>query len=186
MAIQTKGNISEIIHDDDERTALISLHRTLVEILLDVRITDECSKRDNILKVFSQMTPEQSEIESLNSAEKFLHNCYREFTENFNSTPFEESVNKCFLPNFHCDAIECYIYLLYIIDRPHDEIIQILNKCLEISQENPSLQEQFHENKITFMQLINDKNNLQKCVNEAMKKYPDNCYVLSVFATIEV
>ncbi|KAK0086972.1 hypothetical protein PV325_002063 [Microctonus aethiopoides] len=185
MAIQTKGNISEMIHDDDERTALISLYRTLVEILLDKRITDECNKRDDILKVFSQITPEQSETESLNSAEKFLHNCYQEFIENFNSTPFEESVNKCFLPNFHCDAIVCYIYLLYIIDRPHDEIIQILNKCLEISQENPSLQEQFHENKIIFMQLINDKNNLQKCVNEAMKKYPDNCHVLSVFATIE-
>ncbi|CAD6201312.1 GSCOCG00000114001-RA-CDS [Cotesia congregata] len=185
-AIQTKGNNPESCTNQYERAALMSLYRTLLEVLLDVRMWDELkSNISQVIRVLCAMTGKTEG--SLELTEQYLHNCYQDFVDNFESV---DQVDQEFLPVFHCDAIVCYIYLLFITEHGHQEILNIFDNCLEISKNCPWIQERFYEDKISFLQLmvelkIDKFSVLKESLKQAFEDNPDNFYLLSVYAGIE-
>ncbi|XP_057323070.1 nuclear exosome regulator NRDE2 [Microplitis mediator] len=182
-AIQTKGNNPEACGNQHERAALMSLYRTLLEVLLDVKMWDQLKPNtSHITKVLCAMTNE-----SLVSTEKYLYTCYQDFVDNSKE---HDQVDHQFLPNFHCDAIACYVYLLFITNHQHQEIFQVFDTCLESSEKSPSIHERFYETKISFLQLMCELkifkySALEESLKRACESYPNNFYLLSVYAGIE-
>ena len=180
---------SATISSEEDRSSLLSLNRTLLETLLDVRTYDE-SKKHRVLRAFSRLLPGNTDKNELGTVEDYL----REFLENFlaESPPVDDDwIDTYFLPNSICDNIACYVYLLYEAKRDISEILSATDACLKHTREVKHLQERFHEIEIVVLQLLNERNRgvhnvLVERLNIALDSYPDNFYLLSVFAGIQV
>ncbi|KAF7993786.1 hypothetical protein HCN44_010393 [Aphidius gifuensis] len=186
-AIKIKDNILNNLTIFDDKIAVLNLYRSLVETLLDARHWND-DTTSKILQVFSQMSSGQSEEESLDLTELFFNKCYVEFIND--SPTLSQNSMTIFYTNFYCDAVTCYCYFLYIKNNDIKKISEIFERCLEKTNDNPQLQEIFYESQVSLFQFICQRKELKICflekyLNEALNKYPDNFYLLSVFASIE-
>lgn len=125
MAIKSQDTCPSLICIPEEKSALLSLYRTFIETLLNLETYKETHKI-LILNLMKQIIPETNENQLL-QVEKYLENCVRTFLqEDF----FENEENTYFLPNYKCDTIVCYAYLLYIRDHDINNITNIFKNCI--------------------------------------------------------
>ncbi|XP_034937162.1 nuclear exosome regulator NRDE2 [Chelonus insularis] len=188
-AIKTKGNIVKNVVDKMEQVALLSLYRTLLEVLLDTQFWTELN-RTRILEIFSQMSDGKDQNECIINTEKYLSKFYKELLESPDLSLLEESLETLFFPNFYCDIVVCYVYFIFINSQDLEKIFEIYDKSLTKLSNYPHVQEQVYENQIAFLHFIYEKSLinlslLREYLNKAMECYPNNFYILSVFAGIE-
>ncbi|XP_076276586.1 nuclear exosome regulator NRDE2 isoform X2 [Lasioglossum baleicum] len=157
------------ISDLDERTALFSLYRTFIEILLDTDTYKE-THRIRILNVIKQMVVETSgdnQQQQFQHAKTDLENYVKSFMQGI---PADDETDTYFLPNLKCDAIVCYAYLLYTED-------------FDITKEI------LYESEIAILQLhykrTQEVNILKSTLNEMLNLYPNNFSALSILACFE-
>lgn len=127
--------------NENERASIVSLRRTLIETLLDSRVYDE-SKRIRVIKVLCQFVPGCEETNNIEPVEEHLH----EYLENFLAEPpatEAEWMDTYFLPNYDCDNIACYVYLLYVDNRDVAEILNVFDACLNHTRGTKHLQVSF-------------------------------------------
>ncbi|KAL0100675.1 hypothetical protein PUN28_019222 [Cardiocondyla obscurior] len=185
-AIQSQGTCPSAIIDVYERAALFNVYRTFIETLLDIRTYNE-SHRKWILKVFSQMVSTKTDENQESLIETYLHSSVQDFLQ----VPLDEKEKDIFfLSNLECDAIVCYAYFLYIKDNDIQPVVNILKDCIDHSKNYPYLQEMLYESLIAILQLDNHRTRnvqipLKETLSKALNLYPNNVYVLSVFAGIE-
>ncbi|XP_026667820.1 protein NRDE2 homolog [Ceratina calcarata] len=183
-AIQSQGACPSAIHNPDERSALVSLYRTLAETLLNVETYEETNKT-KILDVMKQMVPE-AEADPLSQVEKYLEKCVQSFLEV--ACP-ENEEDAYFLPNLHCDTIVCYAYLLYVRDSDFDRAISIFKNCVDHYKDCQYIQEILQESQLALTQLhfklIRNESLLKTGLDDMLNLYPNNFYALSVLACIE-
>lgn len=125
MAIKSQDTCPSLICIPEEKSALLSLYRTFIETLLNLE-TYKKTHKILILNFMKQIIPETNENQLL-QVEKYLENCIRTFLQ---EDSFENEENTYFLPNYKCDTIVCYAYLLYIQDHDINDIINIFKNCI--------------------------------------------------------
>ncbi|XP_043280437.1 nuclear exosome regulator NRDE2 [Venturia canescens] len=174
--------------NEDNRVALLNLQRTLVEVLLDVRIYN-LTKKTRVNNVLCRILPSDWPQKDIQLVEVYLHGCLTKFL----AEPLSEEIrtlDQHFLPFSICDQMACYVYLLYVNNRNDSEIFTIFDACLEHSKDFKYMHERFYENQIVILQLMYERSpsgysRLLEKLNSALNYYPDNFYFLSVFAAIE-
>ncbi|XP_012286452.1 protein NRDE2 homolog [Orussus abietinus] len=184
-AIQLQNDNPGSVSNYEERAALFSIYRTLIETLLNTETYQE-SHKDRALEIFCQMIPQPNKS-SLAEVEEYLFDNVQQFLQ----TPIPQFIEETyFLPNLECDLIMCYIYFLYVNQRNIYDILTIFKNCLEHSNECLHLQERLYEGEIALLQLYCEQN--LRCrsiyrtvINCALNAYPDNFYILSAFAEME-
>lgn len=141
-AIEMKGTCPRDLTSLDDKKAVMSLYKSLVETLLDARTWNESTK-SRVIKVFVGMSRGSSNEESLDLTEEFLYQCYRDFVSNSDDFGVDSSKVNDFFPDFYCDSVACYCYLVYVKDNNLEGIAGIFEKCLEHTRDNPQLQVNF-------------------------------------------
>ncbi|OXU24060.1 hypothetical protein TSAR_010568 [Trichomalopsis sarcophagae] len=186
--IQSQDN-SSLGYED--KAALFSLYRTILEILLMSNSEDfkldifKDIKKSLKIYVFTCFN-----YDSNISVEEMLYNEILRFLMNPITDELEEEF---FLPNIYCDILLCYSYLLHYksnnLDNV-DDILDLYDRCLMHCEKCERLQERFYETKVTFIQFYqsrvkNISNVLIKTVREALDKYSCNFLLLSTNALFE-
>ncbi|EZA46762.1 hypothetical protein DMN91_004145 [Ooceraea biroi] len=186
-AIQSREACPSAVTNINERAALFSLYRTFIEVLLDIRTYDE-SHRQWALKIFGQMIPNKCENQD-SLVEIYLHSCVQDFLRT--SPDRNDDENIFFLSSLECDTIICYVYFLYVKDGNNIQtVIQVLRNCIHHSKECPYLQEMLYESQVAILQLHYERtedlrDTLKETLSRALNAYPDNFYILSVFAGMQ-
>ncbi|XP_032453855.1 nuclear exosome regulator NRDE2 [Nasonia vitripennis] len=186
--IQSQDN-SSLGHED--KAALFSLYRTILEILL--MSNSEDFKLDifkDIMKSLKIYVFTCFNYDSNMSVEEMLYNEILRFLMNPITDELEEEF---FLPNIYCDILLCYSYLLHYKSNNFDnvdDILDLCDRCLMHCAKCERLQERFYETKVTFIQFYqsrvkNISNVLIKTVREALDKYSCNFLLLSTNALFE-
>lgn len=133
-ALDSNNLCPATITDVNEKTTVMSVYRTLFEILLNTKTYCK-TNRDHLKKIAIKLVPE-TKGNRLLSAYKFLHDS----VENFLSHEIiEESDDAFFLPNLICDTIMCYAYLSLIVERSIIEIMNTIRRCIDHCKETPGL-----------------------------------------------
>ncbi|CAD1469461.1 unnamed protein product, partial [Heterotrigona itama] len=183
-AIQSQNARPSEIHNPEEKTALLSLYRTFVETLLDLKTYKETHKTQ-ILDVMKQIIPETNGNQ-LPQVEEYLENCIRNFLQ---EAPLENEENTYFLPNVKCDTIVCYAYLLYVQNSDINRVTGLFRICINHYKDNHYMQELLRESQIALLQLhdklIQHENFFKSELNDMLDLYPNNFFALSAFACIE-
>ncbi|XP_015126714.1 protein NRDE2 homolog [Diachasma alloeum] len=186
-AIESRGNVILDIKNVAEQRSVLSLYRTLVECLLDTRTWD-VNNKIRIMKIFARMSSGASEGEQIRGTEEYL----KDSCEEFINAPggLDAGLGKYFQPNFYCDAVMCYVYLLYVGGRDFEEIHTLFERCIERSRENRYLEEVFCEGELIFKQMAGEHrgrrlDDLKGSLDSALKKFPDNFYMLSMSSAVE-
>lgn len=134
IALNSSNLCPATITNVDEKSAVMSIYRTLFEILLNTKTFHE-SNKDHLKKIAMMFVPETSGNRLL-SAYKFLHDSVEDFLSH--EAP-EEVEDAFFLPNIICDTVTCYAYVSLILERNIIDILNMFKKCIEHSKENPGL-----------------------------------------------
>ncbi|XP_017796520.1 PREDICTED: LOW QUALITY PROTEIN: protein NRDE2 homolog [Habropoda laboriosa] len=182
-AIQSQGACPEAIHNFNERSALLSLYRTYIEILLNSESYKEMHKTQ-ILNVIAQIVPEGKN--QLLQVEKYLESCVQNFLQ---EGALETEEDTHFLPNLTCDTIVCYAYLLYVRDSDVNKIISIFKNCLNHYKGCHYIQEMLRESQIALLQLhckwTQEESIFKIELDDMLNLYPNNFFALSILACIE-
>ncbi|KAG7198202.1 hypothetical protein KM043_005611 [Ampulex compressa] len=183
-AIQSQGTCPSLISNLEEKAALVSLYRTIIETLLDSEMYKEDHKQ-RILNVIEQIAS-GSELEQLLPVEEYLQNCVKSYLQ---EVPSEEEMDLFFLPNLKCDTIICYAYFIYTRDSNICKANQVLMQCIDHYKECPYIQEILYESQLAILELhhehTQDTYNLKNTLTNMLNVYPNNFYALSVLASIE-
>lgn len=184
MAIKSQDTCPSLICIPEEKSALLSLYRTFIETLLSLETYKETHKI-LILNLMKQIIPETNENQLL-QVEKYLENCIQTFLQ---EDSFENEENTYFLPNYKCDTIVCYAYLLYIQDHDINNITNIFKNCINHYKNQHYIQEILQESQIALLQLhckqIQNESLLKIKLDDMLNLYSNNFFALSVFACIE-
>ena len=183
-AIQSHGACPSVIANLEERAALLSLYRTFIETLLNSDTYQETNKL-RILNVLEQMVPMVDENQLL-FVEEYLENCVNSFLQ---EVAVEDDKDTYLLPNFKCDTIACYAYLLYIRDSDIYKVTNMFVNCLNHYKECHHIQEILYESEIALLQLhckqTRETSILKRVLDDMLNLYPNNFFALSVFACIQ-
>ncbi|CAK9825779.1 Nuclear exosome regulator NRDE2 [Anthophora retusa] len=182
-AIQSQGAYPAAILNFDERSALLSLYRTYIEILLSSE-TSKNMHKTQILNVIAQMVPKDED--QLLQVEKYLESSVQSFLQ---ETAVETEEDTYFLPSLKCDTIVCYVYLLYVRDSDVNRIIGIFKDCLNHYKGCRYIQEMLRESQIALLQLhckwTQEENLFKVELDDMLNSYPNNFFALSTLACIE-
>lgn len=124
-AIQSQNACPSVMHNSDDRSALLSLYRTVIETLLDTETYKEAHKTQ-ILNIIGEMVPKVVENKLL-QVEAYFENCVQTFLQEPSSENEEDTF---FLPNFVCDTVACYAYLIYVRDSDINRAISLFKNCI--------------------------------------------------------
>ena len=134
-ALHSVNSCPATISSIDEKTAVMSIYRSLFEILLNVKTYRE-SNKNRLLKVAESFVPHSAE-DRLIAVENYLQDSIQQYLCN---NVLEESEDAFFFPNLVCDTITCYAYLLFAQNRQIIEISNMFRNYLEHCKEYPRLQ----------------------------------------------
>ncbi|XP_076642185.1 nuclear exosome regulator NRDE2 [Halictus rubicundus] len=183
-AIKSQSSCPLAIPDLDERTALFSLYRTFIEILLDTDTYKE-THRIRVLNVIKQMVIETGDNQ-FQHAKIDLENYVKNFMQGI---PADDETDTYFLPNLKCDAIVCYAYLLYIEDSDITKVADMFTDFINHFKNCRCTQEMLYESEIAVLQLhykrTQEVNILKSILNEMLNLYPNNFFALSTLACFE-
>nr|XP_033323573.1 nuclear exosome regulator NRDE2 isoform X1 [Megalopta genalis] len=183
-AIKSQYSCPSAISDSDEKTALFSLYRTFIEILLDTN-TYKDTHKIRILNVVKQMVIE-ADGNQLQRAKIYLEKYVKSFLQEI---PADDETDTYFLPNLKSDAIVCYAYLLYTEDFDISKVTNLFADFINHFKNCRCMQEILYESQIAILQLhyrrFREVNILKSILNEMLNIYPNNFSALSMLACIE-
>lgn len=175
----------------EEKKALLSLYRTIFEVLLNSNFVE-----NQYLEVFQEVVKSMENFISVcfkhDSNLSILEMLYNEILKFFLESPEDETEESFLLTNIHCDMIICYAYLMYTESADNiEDILDLFDRCLTHSEKCIRLQERFYETKICFLKFCQSKHHncnisLKKTVHEVLQKCPNNFFFLSVNSLIEI
>ena len=137
--LQSENSCPATMSNTEEKAAVMSIFRSLFEILLNTKTYQEANK-SHFIKIAEWLVPQSAE-DRLLAAKNYLKEFIQEFL--FNEVP-KESEDALFLPNLVCDSITCYAYLLLVEEREIIKILDVFEKCINHCKESPRLQVDFN------------------------------------------